>query len=264
MINRRDFLFKDVPGAALGTALAGSSFAASTGEGPMHAGYYEFAFIRLQNGGQVSRMQNWLEKRVLPLFQKHQFGPVGCFSVDVGPNLPSVMVLLSFPSLAQMETLWGKLDADPDYSAAVAELERDEPAFYREDSMLLRATPFSPPLTAAPGGGHKLFELRIYECPTHRQLDYLHDRFAGGEIDIFHKSGIHPVLYADTVFGPNRPNMAYLIPFESEAQREQAWAAFRANPDWVKIREESVRHGGEIVRNITNMFLTPASFSMIR
>ena len=58
--------------------------------------------------------------------------------------------------------------------------------------------------------------------------------------------------------------MAYLIPFESEAHREKAWATFNADADWVRIREESVRHGGDIVRNITNMFLAPTSFSMLK
>ena len=111
---------------------------------------------------------------------------------------------------------------------------------------------------------NKLFELRIYESPTNRQLTYLHDRFAGGEIDVFHRSGIHPILYADTVFGANLPNMAYLIPFESADHREKAWTAFRNDPDWIKIRDESIRHGGEIVRNITNMFLSPMGFSMLR
>jgi len=233
---------------------------------PMRSSYYELGFKHLQNGSQVSRMLSWLEKRALPLFQKHQFGPMGFFTVDVGPNIPSVLFLLSFPGMAEMETLWGNMDADPDYAAAIAELEKDEPAFYREDAMLLRATPFSPPLAATPAGepAHKLFELRIYESPTHRQLGYLHDRFAGGEIDLFHKSGIHPILYADTLFGPNQPNMAYLIPFESEAHREKAWGEFRSNPDWARIRDESVQHGGEIVRNITKMFFSPASFSMIR
>jgi hypothetical protein len=265
MMNRRKFLSRDVPAATLGLAAWRPSGAAIS-PGDKHSSYYELGSIRLQNGGQVSRMLSWLEKRALPLFQKHQFGPLGFFTVDVGPNIPSVLFLLSFPSMAEMETLWGNVDADPDYAAAIAELEKDEPAFYREDAMLLRATPFSPPLAATPAGepAHKLFELRIYESPTHRQLGYLHDRFAGGEIDIFHKSGIHPILYADTIFGPNQPNMAYLTPFESEAHREKAWAAFRSHPDWVKIRDESVRHGGEIVRNITNMFLSPTSFSMVR
>jgi hypothetical protein len=58
--------------------------------------------------------------------------------------------------------------------------------------------------------------------------------------------------------------MAYLIPFESADQREKAWAAFRADPNWVRIRDESVRHGGEIVRNITVTYLSPLGFSMIR
>lgn len=232
----------------------------------MPSSYYEFALMRLQNGSQVSRLQNWLEKRAIPLFQKAGFGTMGFFNMEVSAYSPAVLGIYSYRSLAEMETTWGKLTADPDYAAAIAENERDEPALYREDNTLLRATPFCPPFTATPASdpAHKLFELRIYESPTHRQLGYLHDRFAGGEIEIFHKSGIFPVLYADTIFGPNRPNMAYLIPFESESHREQCWAAFRSNPDWLKIREASVQHGGEIVRNITNMLLTPTKFSMIR
>ena len=58
--------------------------------------------------------------------------------------------------------------------------------------------------------------------------------------------------------------MVYLTPFESPAQREKAWQTFRNNPDWVKLRDESIRRGGEIVRNITNTILVPAAFSMLR
>ena len=268
-MNRRKFLVRDMPAATLGLAAAWRSpFAAnSIGDMPMTTTYFEFHYIHLQNGSQVLRMAKWLETRLLPTCQKHGFGPMGFFNVAVGPNLPTAMIIFSYPSLSEMEAQWGKLNADADYAAAVADLERDEPAFHRTEAMLLRSTPFCQPLAATPAGDppHKLYELRIYESPTNRQLGYLHDRFGkAGEIDIFHKSGIHPVLYADTVFGPNQPNMAYLIPFESEAHREKAWAAFNADPDWVKIRAESVQHGGEIVRNITNMFLTPASFSMLR
>lgn len=267
-MNRRRFLLREVPATALGlaTALSVPSLCKPDGGETMTATYYEFLFLRLQIGAQVNRMLGWLEKRALPLFQKHRFGPSGFFTMEVGPFIPAVFGILSYPSLTDMEAAWGRMDADAEMAAAVAELEKDEPAFYREDTTLLRATPFSPPLKpAAPGDpAHKIFELRIYESPTQRQLGYLHERFAGGEIEIFHKSGIHPVLYADTIIGPNRPNMAYLIPFESEAQREKAWATFRNDPDWQRIRDESIRRGGEIVRNVTNMLLVPTSFSMIR
>ncbi len=232
----------------------------------MSSSYFEFFYIHMQNGSQPPRMMKWLENGLWPICQKHGFGPMRFFNVDIGPSLPTALNIFSYPSLAEMEALWGKLNSDPDYAAVVADVEKDEPAFYRTEAMLLRATPFCPPFQATPGDapGHKLYELRIYESPTNRQLAYLHDRFAGGEIDIFHRSGIHPILYADTVFGPNQPNMVYLIPFDSADQREKSWTAYRNDPDWIKIRDESIRHGGEIVRNITNMLLSPTGFSMIR
>jgi hypothetical protein len=268
LITRRKFLLRDAPAVALGlpAALGVAPLFNPDGGETMTAPYYEFLFLRLQVGAQVNRLLGWLEKRALSLFQKHRFGPSGFFTMEVGPFMPAVFGILSYPSLAEMEAAWGRMDADAEMAAAVAELEKAEPAFYREDTMLLRATPFSPPLRPAALGdpAHKIFEVRIYESPTHRQLGYLHERFAGGEIEIFHKSGIHPVLYADTIIGPNRPNMVYLIPFESEAHREKAWAAFRNDPDWQRLRDDSIRRGGEIVRNITNMLLAPASFSMIR
>jgi NIPSNAP len=270
MMDRRSFIVDNFAAAALGSAaLPGASSALGAQKAGAEAasgGYYYLVTMRLQFGEQMKRVLGWFEKRAFPLFQKHQLGPVGLFTVDVGPAIPSVVGIFNHPSMAELEAAWARLSGDPDWAAAHAELNAGEPAYYREDGVLLRATPFSPALKAsAPGDpAHKLYELRIYESPTARQLGYLHDRFAGGEIEVFHKSGIHPVLYADTVIGPNMPNMTYLIPFESEGSRKDAWSAFGSNPDWQRIRDESVRKGGEIVRNITNMFLSPTGFSMLR
>jgi hypothetical protein len=267
MHNRRSFLLKKAPGAALASSAilsAGTRPAAAQSAGSSYL--VECVTFRLQSGPQVSNALGWIEKRAMPLWQKHGFGPVGVFTVDVGPNIPAALILRVYNSLADRQAVWSKLTADLEWSNAVADLEKDGPAFYREDSMILLSTTFSPPLepTAATDPPHKIYELRNYESPTWKQLGYLHDRFAGGEIDIFHKSGIHPVFYADTLVGPNQPNMVYLIPFESPTQREKAWQTFRDNPDWVKIRDDSIRRGGEIVRNITNMILVPTGFSMLR
>ena len=266
MMNRRRFLASNISAAALGAAALNGALPASAAEEAPAPAIYELANIRLQFGDQMGRMLGWLEKRAFPLFARHAIGPVGIFTVGIGPAIPGVLVILTYPSLAAMEATWAKLSADPDWMAAHDELDSGDPAYYREDISLLKATKFSPPLKASASGdpAHKIYELRIYESPTVRQLGYLHDRFAGGEIDIFHKSGIHPVLYADTIVGPNLPNMAYLIPYESSDAREKAWAAFGSNPDWVRIRDESVRKGEEIVRNINNTILSPAGFSMLR
>ena len=104
----------------------------------------------------------------------------------------------------------------------------------------------------------RYFELRIYHSPTLRQLAMVHERFAGPEIRIFHRSGVRPILYADTIIGPDLPNLTYLIPFASLADRERAWDAFNSDPEWVKVRAESIARGGQIV-NYNNISLWRAT-----
>ena len=58
--------------------------------------------------------------------------------------------------------------------------------------------------------------------------------------------------------------MIYMVPYESSVARDKAWAAFRDDHEWIKLRDESIRQGGEIVRNISNIMMSPAGFSMIR
>jgi hypothetical protein len=266
MIDRRSFLLKNTPAAALASAAALAGHSSQAAETQKAAPYVEILTFRLHVGEQTDRLMSWLEKHAVPMLQKHRIGPAGFFTVDVGPHVPAVVEILSYPSLSEMEAAWGKAHADKDWASAVADLESSGPPFFRLDTVLLRATNFSPPLKPTPANepAHKVYELRFYEASTQRQLEFMHGRFAGGEIDVFHKTGIHPIMYADTVFGPNIPNMAYLIPFESEAHREKAWQAFRASPEWAKIAEEWMARSGELARNISNAILVPTGFSALR
>jgi hypothetical protein len=110
----------------------------------------------------------------------------------------------------------------------------------------------------------RIFELRTYHSPTGRQLKALHERFAGPEIRIFHRSGIHPVFYTSTVFGANRPNLTYLIPFDDLATREKAWAAFGADPEWAKVRKESIEKYGQITSVIQMSLFRATAYSPVR
>ena len=83
----------------------------------------------------------------------------------------------------------------------------------------------------------------MYHSSNSTILRALHERFAGPESKIFARSGIHPVLYSSTVFGGEMPNLTYLIPFDSLAAREKAWDTFGADPEWLKVREESNKNG---------------------
>lgn len=268
MFNRRSFLAQTGSAAAMASAaaLAGISPAGADDKAPPKTPYIEIVTLRAHSGGQSNRLSAWLEKRAMPLLKRHIEGPIGVFNVDIGPHIPSVMIMTSYASLAAYERESDSLYADPEWSAAVGEAEDGGPSFFRLDSTLLHALPFSPALKASAAGdpAHKIFELRTYEASTFRQLEMMHQRFFPQEVEVFAKCGFKPIFYADTYVGPNQPNLVYMIPFESEAHREKAWTAFRAHPDWKAIAAEWMKKSGELSRNIYNSILVPTSYSMIR
>jgi hypothetical protein len=140
---------------------------------------------------------------------------------------------------SDMRAAWDKIERGPKFE--------NEPPFENETLSVLQAAPYSPEIVAQKRDKPRYFELRTYHSPTAYQLRALHERFAGPETKIFHRSGIFPLFYSSTVFGANMPNLTYLIPFDSLAAREKAWDAFGADPEWVKARKESIDKYGQIV-----------------
>ncbi len=202
----------------------------------------------LKNGTQPARIHEYLGKAGLPALERAVAGPKIVLEAVVAAHMPQVAVLVGFDSLAQYGGLREKLRADKDLPAAFSAWERgDEPPYEYYTTSLLEATDYCPEVK--PDSERKtprIFELRTYHSPTWRQLAALHERFAGPEIRIFHRSGVHPILYTQTIIGQQMPNLTYLIPFENLAEREKAWAAFGSDPEWVKVRKESVDRYGQI------------------
>ncbi len=227
---------------------------------------YRLAFYYMRQGDQPGRLSQFLAAQ-LPVIRKIYGGPIGVFNVFLGAHIPAMMTLAGFRDFAEMERASAGLRADAGFQKALAELESGpEPPFDRSDTVLLEATDYSPeiqPLAEKPKVS-RIFELRVYHSPTLRQNRLLHERFAGPEIKIFHRVGIHPVLYSSTLIGPNMPNLTYLTPFATLADREKAWDAFGADPEWAKVRKESIDRGGQIANQISITLLRPTDYSPIQ
>jgi len=101
-----------------------------------------------------------------------------------------------------------------------------------------------------------------YHCLPGR-LPALLLRFETATLALFKKHGFTPLGFFVTEFGPRRPELMYLLRWESLDQRMAAWAAFRADPEWEKAREESER-GGMLVDFMSNEILSPTAFSPIQ
>ncbi len=234
---------------------------------PERTRFYTLTQYYLKNGSQMGRLHDFWSKTCLPLLARTHSGPIILLEALVAPHMPQYAAIVGYRSLAEIEKVEAGLRAQPEFQKGLTEWERDpEPPYEHYSSSLLAATDYSPEIRPPdpPPKTPRIFELRTYHSPTERQLRALHERFAGPEIKIFHRTGVHPVLYSSTIYGANRPNLTYLIPFESLAAREKAWAAFGADPEWIKVRKESVEQHGQIASVIQIWLYRATAYSPIR
>ena len=103
-----------------------------------------------------------------------------------------------------------------------------------------------------------IYELRVYDAIPGK-LPALNDRFANISLGYFKKHGINVVgFWTDDVGVSNR--LTYLLAFNDMAHRDQAWVAFRADPERIQAFAETERDGPMVAR-VHNTILKPTSYS---
>ena len=109
----------------------------------------------------------------------------------------------------------------------------------------------------------RVYELRTYTC-FEGKLDALKARFRDHTIRIFKKHDMQSVGY----WVPEDPErskntLVYILVHPSREAADKNWAAFQADPEWQKKREESEANG-PIVASIRNEILAPTAFSAVK
>jgi hypothetical protein len=235
--------------------------------GENRIGFYMLETFYLQQGSQVARMHDYFSKLALPAFRSVDYtGPIIYLESLVAPHMPQMVAVYGFQSLEYLWAVHTRMQQNPDIVKNFEQWDSGDPPFDQASATLLQATDYSPEIVVPPEPPktQRLFELRVYHSPTWRQLKALHERFAGPEIQIFHRVGVHPILYTSTMIGPNIPNLTYLIPFENLAAREKAWDAFAADPEWIKVRKESIEKHGQMSSIIQISLFKATAYSPVR
>jgi len=106
--------------------------------------------------------------------------------------------------------------------------------------------PAGPTLAPSPSlaKDSRCFELLTYYTNPGK-LETLHARFRNHTLKLFKKHGMEVVGF----WGPtdkergSENTLVYILAFPSRAARDQAWASFVADPEWVKVRDESEKDG---------------------
>ena len=107
-----------------------------------------------------------------------------------------------------------------------------------------------------------LYELRIYHCVPGKLPDLL-KRFDTITLKLWEKHGIKQAGFWTTVIGESNQALYYMLAWNSLAEREQKWAGFGSDPEWLSARAKT-EEAGPIVAKVTNEILAPTAFSAVK
>jgi hypothetical protein len=268
-MKRREFLASSLATAGLGTLLAGADAGAQESGSSPGRQFYELRLYHLRRGPQTELFDRFFSQAAIPALNRAGVERVGVFNLAVGPDSPTMYVLLTHQSLESVAATADRLAADADYLKAGAEFidaPAANPAYLRVESSLMAAFAGMPKLEAPPkGNGSKtrFFELRTYESHSKKANKKKIEMFEHGEIALFRRHGLQPVFFGETLIGSRLPNLTYLLVFENREAHDRNWSAFVSDPDWNKLRSAPGYADAEIVCNISNVFLRPAAYSQI-
>ena len=117
--------------------------------------------------------------------------------------------------------------------------------------------------SVAQAQGERIFEMRTYTAHPGR-LDALNARFRDHTTRIFDKHGMTNVGYWTPQEAPLSENtLVYILAHDSREAGQESWDAFRADPAWSQVAEESQRDG-RIVESVDVLWLEATDYSKIK
>ncbi len=266
-MERRAFLAASTAAALTSSdALAGGTTAqAGTASRPQ---ILELRRYRLRQGALAARFAAYAKDALVPALGRAGLAPVGAWTVAVGPDQPTVHLLLPHPDPESVVTLAARLDGDAEYRKAAASslaLPPSDPPYVSCDVSIHAAVPTVPAVQKPAGeaaGPARIFELRTYrsatEAASRRKIEMFE---AGGELALFARLGLQVVFFGRDLVAGGLPSLTYMVVFADGAAREKAWAAFGSHSEWVKMREDP--RYADTVSRIDSALLRPTDYSQL-
>ncbi|HUR47595.1 MAG TPA: NIPSNAP family protein [Candidatus Saccharimonadales bacterium] len=203
------------------------------------------------------------------LFEKHGIRNIGYWVPQENPER-KLIYLLAYPSREAREKSWKEFFADPEWQKASKESEKNGKLVKKVEQRFLTPTDYSPEIKPSTSNPARTFELRTYTA-SEGNLGALDERFRSHTIKLFEKHGIKNFGYWHLMTdqkGADR-TLVYLLAHESKEAAAKAFAAFRADPVWIKAKEESEKKaGGSLTEGgmagVQSVFLTPTDYSQTK
>lgn len=226
------------------TALAAAAALTASAQDREH---YELKTFILK-AAKVEALDTFLSKSFIPAAKSAGAGPVGVFREAESNGIATVHLLTVLKSAEQAAKI----------SAKLPEGISDE-----VETSLFVAIEGMPKIAATDTTKPRVLNLRIYESPTPEAHAKKVNMFNIGELAIFKRVGLTPVMFGSALSGPRMPNLTYLLVFPDDDARKAAWKKFGPDAEWQKLKAMPGYSDKEIIRKITNKLATPAAYSEI-
>src|SRR5580658_9236463 len=120
-MERRKFLASSLAASALAIAAPGSTLEAA--QGTMAAKgreFYQFRRYHINAGPQRKLCDDYFRDALIPALNRLSISPVGVFDLTIGPDTPTIYVLMPGLSAEAVATVETRLNQDSDYTKAGA------------------------------------------------------------------------------------------------------------------------------------------------
>lgn len=214
--------------------------------------------------GKMPDLLQRFRKHTCALFEKHGMVNVGYWLPVDEKDQDKLYYVLRHASRDAARASWSAFINDPNWKVVRDASEAAGKIVARVDATFLAATDYNPPLPVLHGG--HTFELRTYTC-NDGKLDALDARFREHTLKLFEKHGMTNVLYlhpTDADKGAGKVLIYFLAHASPDAARK-SFDAFRADPEWIKVRDASEVAGRILaISPPASIFLTPVDFSALQ
>ena len=225
--------------------------------------YYEWREYEFNYNSPRGEVENYFKTALIPAFNKYGIKTVGVFS-ELGKSDPAkVYMLIPYASFEDIRSINEKVKADADYQKAAAAfnaLPIEKTPYNRINSSISLAFDGVPKLLPTKNEP-RIFEVRSYEGFNDDAVRRKILMFNKDELDIFYRTGLHPVFFGEVIAGGNMPRLTYMLTFKDMAERDANWAKFSADDVWKRISKAP--EYANTVSKIYRTFLVPTAYSQV-
>ncbi len=218
--------------------------------------------------GKMPDLLKRFREHTCALFERHGMVNIGYWLPVEAKDQDKLYYVLEHKSRDAAKQSWKDFGSDPEWKTVQAASEAAGKIVLKVDSTFLEATDYSADprdMKLRVLSSTHVYELRTYTTNEGKLAD-LDARFRNHTTKLFEKHGMTNILYTHPIDADKGAGhiLIYFLAHSSVDAAKKSWDAFRADPEWIKVRDASEANGKILVHNPDSIFLTPTDFSPLK